>query len=256
MLAVVFQPVENLRSLTSGFLIHLGFLYLKLKLANLGHLLRMHFIQLLLEIIDLLLKGILLVKLLIILLLGSVGIRGNLCHLRILIDDLLQSLKSFLFGIHGKNRIAFLICDGNPGAEDRSRLFYGSILIDIILHDGAPAESGQKLLQIRLYLVKLLSCFVNVQILYILTYRSLNEDLMLLIDGNFINIDTSSGFNDDISLSADLLDIALNADGIKTVIRYLFTGLLLLHDKECDIIPLINIVTGNGTKSLSLKINI
>ena len=111
---VVLHTIEDLRRFSLRLLVHAGFLDLQLILPGIGNLLRVHLVELVLEIVDLPTECLLLIRLLIVLLLRRLGVGGHLRNLGILIDDLLEALETLLRRVLLQQAVALLVREGEP----------------------------------------------------------------------------------------------------------------------------------------------
>ena len=112
--AVVLHTVQDLRRFALRLLVHAGFLDLQLILPGIGYLLRVHLVELVLEIVDLLTECLLLICLLVILLLRRLSVGGHLRDLGILVDDALEALETLLRRVLLQQAVALLVREGEP----------------------------------------------------------------------------------------------------------------------------------------------
>ena len=112
--AVVLHTVQDLRRFALRLLVHAGFLDLPLILPGIGYLLRMHLVELVLEIVDLLTECLLLICLLVVLLLRRLRVGGHLRDLGILIDDALEAFETLLRRVLLQQAVALLVREGEP----------------------------------------------------------------------------------------------------------------------------------------------
>ena len=107
--SVLFQAVDNLVSLAPRILIHTGLFNSHFHALNVGHIFRMHFIKLFLQIIELLFYCLLFIQLFVIFLLRSRGIVLYLSCLAEFIQHLLKLISALRSAVNLEKVITFFI---------------------------------------------------------------------------------------------------------------------------------------------------
>ena len=128
----------------------------------------MHLVQLFLEIINLLLQCLLLIELLIILLLLGSRIGGNLRHLDIFIDNLLQHLRTNGKSILLQDMVPLFVVNAKPGRQNTADLLNRLMAFNHARHDLPCMETSYQILQFFLNFIQLSSGFFLIQILHII----------------------------------------------------------------------------------------
>ena len=128
----------------------------------------MHLIELFLEIINLLLKRLLLVELLIILLLLGSRIGGNLGYLYIFIDNLLQHLRTNGKPILLQDMVTLFIVNAKPRGQNTAHLLNRLMAFNHARHDLPCMETSYQIFQLFLNFIQLSSGFFLIQVLHII----------------------------------------------------------------------------------------
>ena len=114
LLSLLSEPVQNLLGLLPRRLVHAGLRDLLLELLHVGHILRVHTVKFLLQILHLLADGRLTVLVLILLLLTCVGLAGDARHFKIFVKHLGELLAAGIGAILREHCIALLTARGQP----------------------------------------------------------------------------------------------------------------------------------------------
>ena len=128
----------------------------------------MHLIELFLEVINLLLEGLLLIELLIILLLLGSRIGGNLRHLDIFIDNLLQHLRTNGKSILLQNMVPLFVVNAKPRGQNTADLLNRLMAFNHTRHNLPCMETSYQILQFFLNFIQLSSGFFLIQVLHII----------------------------------------------------------------------------------------
>ena len=255
--ALLLQTVQKLGGLCLRQGIHAGLPDLLLKALDVRLLLRMHLIQLLLHVADLLLERLLPHHPLVILLLPGPGISGDLRHFDVLIENVLQHIRPDGHTVFLQYRIALLIGNGQPGRENGCHLLDRAVLIDHGPHEGAAPEASGQILQLTLQLLQTDVGLLRVLVFNVVELRGTHVNTApVLRDMDFLHIGPVCGMDHHIALRIDFCHLALQGNGIEAAFGDLVALRLLLQGHQQHRIILLYIRSRQGTEGLGLEIYI
>ena len=136
----LFHSVEDFESFLHGGLVHPGFLYLLLKSLYVRDVVRMHLIELFLQILHLLFDRGLPVEFLIVLFELICALPGEFCHLESLIYHGGHLFDSRAPGVLFDQHIRLIGREGKPVGCHAQSFAYGLPSGDIAVHEGSPLE--------------------------------------------------------------------------------------------------------------------
>ena len=102
------HTVQHFFRLSARLFVHAGLGDLFLEFSYIRNILRVHVIELFLQIVDLFSERCLTVELLLAVLLGFLGLGGDFCHLHELVDRFFNKGISCFYGILGKDGVLFI----------------------------------------------------------------------------------------------------------------------------------------------------
>ena len=144
LLPLLLKPSQHLLRLPARGLVHAGLRDFPLELLHVRHVLRVHFVQLLLEVLHLPLDGGLPDHLLVLLLLGARRLVGNAPHLQELVQNLLDHLRPLFPAVLGENRVPLLVADLKPGRHGAGRHAHRVDAADVKIRGFRPVEPLRK----------------------------------------------------------------------------------------------------------------
>ena len=206
-LSLLLHPLQNLVRLLAGRLVHAGLLDLFLEATHIRDILRMHFIELLLQKINLLLQRILPVELLIRLLRCVLRLTGDIGLRDKAVDGLLNHVEALRFLVHLEKMEAFLRIQTQIGGQRCSSLLEALPAVDVLPRHQPPRELLQKFKQSSLHGVEALVHLLFRNILDILAQDGRHIDL-LAADLDLSEIHPSQCFDRHISIRINRLNSA------------------------------------------------
>ena len=255
LVSLLLQAVEHLGRLRPGGLVHAGFLDLHLELPDIGNLLRMHLIQLALQVLQLLLDGGFLINVLIFLLVGGVCVIRDLGHLEELVDQLLHQLCPAQGAVLRQDLIVFLIARLHPDGEHSRQGPERVHVFHIGRRSSAPLIPLGKLLHGLFRLVKLLFRHLLGHVLDIRPAACHQGDRAVAVDHDAFDVHPCRGVHHRIAVIADLRDGPQQSDRIETLLRPFCLALVLPGNKQNDL--LINAhIPGEVAELIPAKIHI
>ena len=114
LVSLLLQAIEYLGCLCAGSLVHPGFLDLHLKLPDIRDLFRVHFIQLTLQVLQLLLDGGFFIDILVLLLMCGIGVVGYFGNFQELIDQFFHQFRTMQAAVFLQDLIVLLIGGLHP----------------------------------------------------------------------------------------------------------------------------------------------
>ena len=168
----------------------------------------MHFVQLLLQILDLLADGRFLIHLLVALLLGCLRVIFDGGHLQILIEHLFHHVIAAGQRILRQQGIAFLVGIHQPGRHGRRDLSHVGPLGYIAPDGRSPLIVIRKADDGALHLLQVFPGRLPVQVIQIRSSGDGQVYAVVIVDHHIVNVDPVPGPDADISFRADLCDLA------------------------------------------------
>ena len=211
-----------------GISLHSGPINGKLQAAKIRHTVRVHLIQLLLQIVDLLLDGLLPVKLLIVLLLGIFRLGVDPVHLHILVGDLLRQLHAFPVGVGCQELIALLSPLHNPGAHHGDGLIHTIDLRQIGADSALPGLAGRGANHLLLELHQMFLLQLRIKIIDRFPPTDPQFNAVIAVDGHLVQIAALAGVDHQKTvLRAVLNHLSGHPDRVEGILRKLVPGLSL-----------------------------
>ena len=237
-LALLLVAVEDLLRLLAGGLVHAGLFDLDLETAHIRDVLRMHLVQFLLQIFDLLFDGLLAVDLLIALLLGVPGFIVDVEEFQVFIEDLFHGLASFEAGILLQQGIALLVSDVEPGGHDRRDLADAAPLLRVGARQRTPLELGGVLDDDLFEFFQTLLFIGGVQIILIGLSGHGQLDRVVAVDRDLVEVDAAVRADDKIAAGIDLRDHAGDTDGVEAVLLQVLPAVIGAQHHQDDLFSL------------------
>ena len=228
-LPLLLHAVQNLIRLLPGGFIHAGLFDLFLELAHIGDILRMHFIQLILQDLDLLLQSVLPVNVLVFHLLLALCLIMHLGHLDELIGRLLDETVALRHPVLHNN--GHLLLPGD--AEVRRHAAHQ--LVDILpLQDQTPGPKAplvhfHEVEIILLQAIEALGPFLRGQVLNVRTLHHLGVHQAVVVHGHTQDRHAALGADLQISVAVNGLQACGNTHRVDHLHQILRFVLILRH---------------------------
>ena len=255
LLSLLSEPVQNLLGLLPRRLVHAGLRDLLLELLHVGHILRVHTVKFLLQILHLLADGRLTVLVLILLLLTCVGLAGDARHFKIFVKHLGELLAAGIGAILREHCIALLTARGQPwrqaARQRRDRVHWFHELPDELRKLRVCGEINDLLLQgLELLIARRL-----VEILNVVAPRDRQINRAVRIDADMRDIHPVLRDDTYIALLTHLADHPGDADRIETVLCPLFLRLILFQNQQHNLFSDCKAAAGDSAELIRLKIH-
>ena len=206
--ALLTEPVQDLVRFLAGGFVHARFFHFNFQTAQVRNIFRMHFVQLLLQILDLLADGRFLIHLLVALLLGCLRVIFDGGHLQILIEHLFHHVIAAGQRILRQQGIAFLVGIHQPGRHGRRDLSHIGPLGNIAPDGRPPLIVIRKADDSALHLLQVFPGRLPVQVIQIRSSGDGQVYAVVIVDHHVVNVDPVPGPDTDISFRADLFNLA------------------------------------------------
>ena len=182
-------------------LVHSRIFNLLLQLTDIGNILRVHLIELLLQIFHLLADRLLTIRLLVIVFLRLFRLIGNDRRLRKLIDGLFDQVRLLGTGVCRKNRIAAFRIERQPLTRHHGQFTDGVKLIHPAPCHLRPWRSRKGTDQRTLHLFQAALLILERKILFVgLADHGLHVDGMILIESKRLHLHTGIGLDLNVSV--------------------------------------------------------
>ena len=215
----------------------------------------MHFIQLILQIFNLLADSILAVYFFICLRLSALCLAGYRGHLEEFIDRLLHQHNPLTFTVAGHDLIFFLIRDRQLSGQRGDNLAHALPLHDVGACHDAPLIIRRIFQESGLHLIQIFFTLVIRQIQNFRTFFRIKGDV-IFIHLKILNIEPVRGFYADIPIFIDGVDRCAYADRIKIIRRHIFALFIFLQHEKIKLFSGRRLTPGQVVKIILLKENI
>ena len=252
-LIFLFQTVQHLFRLPAGVRVHTGFLDFQFKSSRIADILRMHLIQLFLQIIHLLPDGVLPICLAVVLLLFVLRLSRQPGDFDIFIHPLFNQVVSGRLAVRRQNRIFILRRIAHPLRHTCGDLVQIPPLHDVIAGNGPPLEAGGVGDQCRLQFFQPLAFILRIRIADIRPRRNVQLNSLFLADPHRIHVHPRRGLHNKISVGVYFLYDAGNADGIEAVRSQFLPALFSFLHQEDDMLSLLRTPARQLCKPVGLK---
>ena len=206
--ALLLQTVQHLGRFLARLVVHAGILDRELHLAQIRHILRMHLIQLFLQVFHLLFDRLLLVNVLVIGLLRVLRVIRDLGDLNILIDHLLHQLDPLPMAVHGNDVITLLIGKRQPHRQGARHLADRVPLGKIRARDRPPLKVHGKFLERCLQSGAAFLLCRRVKVVRLRHPRHGQLDAVIHIHMDLVDVDTAPRADLNVAIAAHLTDHA------------------------------------------------
>ena len=229
---LLLQAVQHLLRLPAGGLVHAGFFDLPLEFLHVGHVFRVHFVQLLLQAVDLPLDGGLLVALLALLLLGGDGLVGDAPHLQEFIEGLFHQLGPFGLAVLRQDGVTLLVPHVQPGGHDAGGHADGADLAQDALRRRGPLKALGIVPHLLHQVFQLFRLHRAVQVLRVGAAGDGELHRPVRVDAHGLEVHPVLGVHHG-EAPVQLRHGAGDADGVEAVLRHVRQGhVFLRHDED------------------------